>query len=317
MKAITFFGGAYTGSDQLADKTASALGCRIIHDNDLIEKTGKTHMLEASNIEKSIFADPPFPERFSSGKANCIAAVKSVIAEELKMGAAVFSGFLGELIPPEMALHVLVTSGNDYRFRQIFREKGIAGENAADQIRKEDESFFRWTHYLEETEQWKMSDCHATVASDHMSDDDVINEIVRAVEIKNQYQAEDSGVEDFALAAKVASVMAEKGHAVSVSAHNAQVDITILKYALMLSWHEKKLTDIASAIPGVQEVHTKIGHHFYKADIYRKCEFALSSKALLKSIEKKYESVREQISGNRIPFIEKRLGNHMNLSSRV
>jgi hypothetical protein len=85
----------------------------------------------------------------------------------------------------------------------------------------------------------------------------------------------------------------------------------------MLSWHEKKLTDIALAIPGVREVHTRIGPHFYKADIYRKCEFALSSKALFQSIEKKYENVRRQISENRVPFIEKRPENHMTLSSRI
>ena len=81
MKAITFFGGAYTGSDQLAEKTASALGCRIIRDNDIIEKTSKAHMLEASDIEKSIYADPPFPERFSPGKAKCISAVKGLARE--------------------------------------------------------------------------------------------------------------------------------------------------------------------------------------------------------------------------------------------
>ncbi|MCP4110126.1 MAG: cytidylate kinase-like family protein [Desulfobacteraceae bacterium] len=318
MKAITFFGGIYTGAEQLAGKTASALGCRVIHDRELIEKTSETHMLKVSDIEKSIYSDPPFPERFSPGRAKCIAAVKSVLAEELKMEAAVFSGFLGELIPPEMALHVLVTSGSDYRSRQIFREKGIAGEHAADRIRQEDEGFFRWTHYLEETEQWNMSECHAIVASDHMNHVDVIEEIARAVEEKKQDTAtENAGVEDFALAAKVASVMAEKRHPVAVSAHNAQVELTILNHVLMLSRYEKKLAAIASAVPGVQEVRTSVGPHFYKADVYRKWEFALSSKALFRSIEKKYENVRQQIPGNRLPFTEKRPENHMTLSSRV
>ncbi|RLC21858.1 MAG: hypothetical protein DRI57_01335 [Deltaproteobacteria bacterium] len=310
MKAITFFGGAYSGADQLAEKTASTMGCRLIHDKYLIEKTSETHKMKISDIEKSIYAAPPFPERFSYKKARCIAAVKSVLAEEIRTGAAVFSGFLGELIPHNMALHVLVTSGSDHSLQQAFREEGIAGDHAAEGIRHKNEAFYQWTHYLEEAEDWNPS---TVVASDRMALSEVIEEIVRGIEEKKE--ARTDAVEDFALSAKIASVMAEKGYPVTVSAQDGRADLTILNHVVMLSWHEKKLAAMASAVSGVREVRTRVGRHFYQNDIYRRCEFALSSKSIFRSIEKQYEEIYRKVSGNPVPFIEKR--DDLRLSSRL
>lgn len=310
MKAITFFGGAYSGADQLAEKTASTLGCRLIYDKDLIEKASETYNMKVSDIQKSIYADPNIPERFSHGKAKCMATMKSLLAEEMKKGAAVFSGFLGELIPQNMALHVLVTSGSDNSLQQVFREKGVVGEQATETIRQQNESFYRWTHYLEEAEDWNPS---VVVASDKMALSEVIGEIVRGVEEKKEDQT--AAVEDFALSARVASVMAEKGYPVAVSAQDGRTEVTILKYVLMLSRYKKKLIAAASAVPGVREVSTRIGRHFYRTDIYRRCEFALSSKAVFRSIEKRYEEIYRNVSGNQIPLVERR--HDLRLSSRA
>jgi len=302
MKAINFFGREYTGANQLAEKTASALGGRVVYDKDLIEKAAKTYNFKALDIEKSIYNDPPCPERFSSGKAQCIAAVKSVLAEEIKTGAAIFSGFLGELIPREIGLHVLVTSGEDYRFQQIFRQDGLSREKAAAQIKLKDKSFFQWTHYLKESENLSPANCDAVVASDQMEDSEIIEEISRAISKRNT----EADIEDFVLSAKVSSAMAQKGYPVAVSAHGACVDMTILKPVLMLSRHEKKLADIALSIYGVRKVHTCTGPGFYRPNICSQYEFSLSSKALFSSIEKQYNALYQQVSGKSLSFINKR-----------
>jgi len=311
MKAINFFGREYTGANQLAEKTASALGCRVIYDRDIIDKAVVTYNLKSLDIEKSIYNDSPCPERFSSGKARCIAAVKSVLAEEIKAGSAIFSGFLGELIPREIGLHVLVTSGEDYRLQQIFRKEGSSGEKAAAQIQLKDREFFQWSHYLKESEILSHADCDAVVASDQMEDSEIIEEISRAIKERNT----EADIKDFALSAKVASVMAQKGYPVAVSAHGSRVDMTILKPVLMLSRHEKKLADIALSVHGVLMVHTYTGPGFYRPNICSRYEFALSSKAIFSSIEKQYDSMYRQVSGKSLSFINKRQEIH--LSSRV
>jgi hypothetical protein len=204
----------------------------------------------------------------------------------------------------------------DYRVQQVFREEGIAGNDAAEHIHLKERSFLQWTHYLEEMEGWSPSNCEAVVAADHMETPLVIEKIAQAIGERDVDAAPgNKTVEDFALASKVSALMAKEGYPVAVSVHGAEVDLTIVKHVLMLSRHKKKLIGLASALPEVKSVSTRIGAHFHRANIICRQEYTLHPKSFFQSIEKQYTEINRRISGYRTPLIERRQG--IRLSSQA
>jgi two-component system response regulator CpxR len=95
-------------------------------------------------------------------------------------------------------------------------------------------------------------------------------------------------VQDFLLAARVEVALAKEGHHVEVDAENGAVTLTINKHVLMLNRLEEELKSIASKMPGVRSLSTKIGKGFHQADIYRKVDFELPSKVLLVDDEREF-----------------------------
>ena len=304
MKAVTFFGGAYSGANKLAEQTASVLGCKFIQDDDLIEKVAQEYELSISDLKKSIYAKPSIPIWYSFKSERCIAALKVALADEMKRGTVVISGFLGELVPSDVALHVLVMAGSDYRLQRIFRKDGFAGKQLAKVISKLDQQFYQWSDYLKKMGSWNLVNNRLVVRSDHMEFSSVIKKITSVVEKRSANEKSgEKALNDFALAAKVSGVMADNKIPVSVSVRDACVKLTIIKPVLMLNRYKKKLVGIALDIPGVRDVRTRLGLYFHRSDIVSKFEFTLSTEWSLKAVEREYSEIKSKIAGYRSPMI--------------
>ncbi len=307
MKAITFFGGAYTGVERFAEETSSALGCRLIRDDELIQKAAEQKEIEASDIEKSIYCAPPFHDRFSPKGARCIAAVKTVLAEEIQESPAIFSGFLGELIPRTLANHVLVTAGMEYRVQRCFREEGKTGEGSVNAIRQNDRSFLQWARYLETMTDWRPRRCHALVASDYMKPSALIEEIAQSIDARKKNMVSvKSFLDDFAFEAKISERMALKRHPVAISVFEGKVNLTIVKPVLMLSRYKKRLLHLLSDLKEAGDVDIRVGPGFNRADIVSSRRFHLSREASLRLAEKRYAAIHERISEHKRPMVNKR-----------
>ena len=71
--------------------------------------------------------------------------------------------------------------------------------------------------------------------------------------------------------------------------------LTINRYVMRLEHHEQELVRIASRVPGVKSVTTKVGPHFNQPNIYPKAEF-LPTKILLVDDEKEFvETLSERL----------------------
>ncbi len=95
-------------------------------------------------------------------------------------------------------------------------------------------------------------------------------------------------VEDFLLASRVETALAQEGHIVSVESADGAVTLTINKKVLMLKRLEQELQSIALKVPGVKSVETKVGKDFYQADVYRKYDLEMPSKLLLVDDERTF-----------------------------
>ncbi len=300
MSVITFFGRAYTGKAQLAQLAADVLGCKVLYDQDIIDAAAGMYNFKKSSIENSIFKDPPFADRYTAAKAKCIAAVKSVLADEIKQGPVVVSGVLGKLIPSELGLHILVTAPKDFRNRKIQHETdNDAGIDTQKQLDRNDESFLRWSLYLRSAESRRPMDCDGVVNVTTTGQTDLI-ELISSAALNKK---EEMTPQEFALSAEVSRLMAEKGHPVSVAARHDQLDLVVHKPILMFSRYGKKLTSLVQSIKGVNKVNTRSGRLFYRADILPGSNYFKTPTPA--PIKKQYEQLYARVTERRPAFINR------------
>jgi len=289
MSVITFFGRKYTGTGQLAEKAAEILGYRVVCDREVIEAAAREYGLKEKDIEISIYDSPPLQELFTPAKARCIAAVKSILAREVDRGQVIFSGFLGELIPLDIGLHLLVTASDRFRLRRLRGLEGNESARASDQLSLSDEAFLRWSLYLNHAENRQTGDYDGVVNVSRTGQSELIRLISEAAEKKGQ----EKDPKAFRLAARVSRVMAEKGHPVAVSASGDRVDLRVNKPVMMLSRYGKKLSTLARSVNGVGKVRTQPG--CYRADICSGHEFNTPMHVAWQPIKQAYEQLYAQV----------------------
>ena len=300
MSVITFFGRAYTGKAQLAQKAADVVGCNVLDDQDIINAAARMYNLKKSSIENSIFKDPPFADRYTPAKARCIAAVKSVLADKIEQGPVVISGFIGKLIPFELGLHILVTAPKDFRQREVQRETGNnVGTDTQKQLDRSDEAFLRWSLYLRSAESRRPMDCDGVVNVTTTGQTDLIELISNAALNKK----EEMTPQEFALAVDVSRLMAKKGHPVSVTAQHDQVDLVVHKPVLMFSRYSKKLATLVQSVKGVNKVNTRTGRLFYQTDILPGSNYFKTPTPA--PIKKQYEQLYARVTKRRPAFMNR------------
>ena len=289
MSVITFFGRKYTGAGQLAQKAAEIWGYRVVRDRQVIDAAAREYGLKVKDIESSIFTDPPLPERYTPAKAQCIAAVKTLVAREVDKGQVIFSGFLGELIPADIGLHLIVTASDRFRLRRLASREGADPSTAADQLHRFDEAFLRWSLYLKHAENRQPQDYDGVVNVSRTGQSELIRLICEAADKKRQ----ERDPKAFRLAARVSRVMAEKGHPVAVSARGDRVNLRVNKPVMMLSRYGKKLSALARSVNGVGTVRTRTG--WYRADICSGHEFNAPMHVAWQPIKHEYEQLYAQV----------------------
>ena len=302
MGVITFFGRAYTGAGQLAEKASEILKYRVVDDRELIETAAREYGLDEKDIEASIYKAPPVPEQFSAGKARCIAAVKSVVARNVEKGEVIFNGFLGELIPSDIGLHLLVTASDAYRLRRLRSREENDQRKAADILSLSDEAFLRWSLYLKTAENREPSDCDGVINASRTGRSELIGLISEAAERKGRER--DPG--SFRLAARVSRLMAEKGHPVAVSARGDRIRLRVNKPVMMLSRYGKKLSSLARSVEGVGKASAQAGPTYYRADVLSGHKFVPSPNMAVRPLKKEYEQLYAQVADQPRAFLYSR-----------
>lgn len=300
MSVITFFGRAYTGKSQLAQRAADALGYKVVYDRDIIDAAAETYNFKKSSIERSIFKDPPFADRYTPAKAKCIAAVKSVLADKIQQGPVIVSGFLGQLIPSELGLHILVTAPKGFRNRKLQRETGNkTGMDTNKLLTRSDDAFLRWSLYLRLSESRRPMDCDGVVNVTTTGQTDLI-ELISSAALNKK---EEMTPQEFALSAKISRLMAEKGHPVSVAARQDQLDLVVHKPVLMFSRYGKKLASLVQSVSGVEKVNTRTGRQFYQTDILPGSHYFKTPTPA--PIKKQYEQLYATVTERRPAFMNR------------
>jgi cytidylate kinase len=295
MPAITLFSSGFTGAGQIAEKIASVTGYRIIDDRELIEVTHQQYGTGRHELEKVIYQQSSAFTSSARKKACAIAAFKSVLADFLMKEDGIYLGYLGRLVPRNISLQVLVIAKMESRMRHLLKNEGKLGREALQQIRREDKSLYGWAHYLEEKENFDIAAYDVVVPSDKQDIDSAARQVIGKLSDSSE-NPDDRGkvkadIADFALAARVAFAVAQKGYDPAVIAAGNRVTLTISKNVIMLSRLERKLKKIAAGVPGVKEVCLQVNKDYYRANICNPYDYKISFADIRSHHEREYAAL--------------------------
>ncbi len=293
MPIITIFSGTFCNEDAVLEAVKANTGFNQLVDADLVAAAGKLSRMPESKIDRVFTAKPSVFNKFTHERERAVAYLRLAAAQVIADDNLIVSGFAGQLIPRDIShvLRVCVIADFKTRLAEAVKVLGVPEAEASKLLHKQEEDRAAWMKFLFETNDPWASDLYDMVLpTGQPSVQDISKEIseMAASDVLAANERSKRSAADFLLAANVEVALVSEGHQVQVKAKNGLVALTINKHVLMLNRLENELKTIASKVPGVKEVTTKVGPGFYQADIYRRQDFTMPSKILLVDDEREF-----------------------------
>ena len=293
MAIISLFSGIFCKEDLLIGKITESTGYQLVRDIDIIHEASKIAGISENKIERSFSAKTSVFNKFTHERERSIAHLKLALAEKISNKDMIIDGFTGQLLPETLnhVLRVCLIADMKSRISMAMEKENISENEAAKLIRKTDEDRASWIKSIfNKNDPWEQGLYDIIVPTDKMGDEEItalIDKMIQKDVLKFRNSTE-RALADFKLASRIDAALTREGHNVEVEANGGHITLVINKNVLMLSRLEDELKNIASKIPGVKDVETKVGPGFHQADIYRKYDFEMPSKVLLVDDEREF-----------------------------
>ncbi len=292
MSIITIFAGIYCNEESAIKEILKKTGYTYLTDADIVSKAVTLSDLSENKIVKAFSSKTSVFSQFSNEKERSIAYLKLAVAETLAGDNILVNGFTSLLIPPGIAhvLRVCLIADMKYRISNA-HSSGMSENEARKIIRRSDEDRMSWTRsILERDDPWNISMYDMVLPTDKMTPAEIANLVEKTLERDVLKASADSSkaVQDFILASRVEIALAREGHIIAAEADAGALVLTINKNVILLKKLEDELRSIASRVPGVQSVATKVGKKFHQSDIVRKYDFEMPSKLLIVDDERQF-----------------------------
>ncbi len=293
MSNIALFSGTFCDTEAVVTAVLKRLGYKLIEDKDIVAEASKVSGIDETKMIRAFSSKTSVFNQFTHEKERSIAQLRLALAGALTEDHLLIAGFTGHLIPKEVShvLRVCLIADIKFRITVASRNQALSEKEALKLIRRQDEDRASWIKTLhDKADPWDASLYDIIIPMDKTTAQDaaaLIEEHATAEVVKTT-ETSRKGVQNFLLAARVEVALAQEGHNVGVEAKNGSVTLTINKHVLMLSRLEEELKNLASNVPGVTSVRTKVGKGYYRTDVYRKSNFELPSKVLLVDDEREF-----------------------------
>jgi CheY-like chemotaxis protein/cytidylate kinase len=292
MPVITVFSATYCPVEDVARGVAERLGLKRI-EKKLIQETSRRWHAAEEKLLRAMHGPPPLLGNFRRERSKYCAYLTATFAELIQPDNILYHGFATHLLPRTIAhiLRVLIVANQDYRVEQAMKSEGITPKEALRKIRKDDEERAQWTEFLYEKPPYS-EDLYDIIIPMQTSTVEEAVDLICENAHKDAVRTTPESLqvlEDFLLAAKVHIALIEKGHdELEVTAVDGTVTVGINKSVAMLEHYMEKVREIAAAVPGVKEVHAKVGSKYRTPSIISSVEFELPRKVLLVDDEKEF-----------------------------
>ncbi len=291
MSVITVFSGTFCKENLLIEAVAEHTGYKLLTDDDIAALTCKISGMSESKVRSAFSAKTSVFNKFTHEKERSVAWLRLALAEMLSEDILI-TGFIGQLIPKEIShvLRICLIADMKFRTAAAVEGQGLSEKESVSLIHNQDEDRAAWVHTLFRIKDpWDTSLYDIIIPTDKMEADEIVTLVEDNLrsEVIRPTAASQKAARDFILAANVEVALAKEGHSAGVSARDDAVTLTINKHVLMLSRLEEELKSIATKVPGVRSVETRVGKGYHQADIYRKYDFELP-KLLLVDDEREF-----------------------------
>jgi CheY-like chemotaxis protein/cytidylate kinase len=279
MPVIALFCGTHCGAEEAAAMLAEELGLPLVDEERIFEEAAAggaaaSSGSRAAKLRRALYHKPSVFNDFTHERERAIACVRMALARRMKNDGFIINGFSAHLIPKGVThmLKVCLIADIARRAELAVNLKKLSTKAALHEIQEHDNGLNLWTQYLFAKKPWDHTLYDILVPMDKTSAGDAVKLISRAVSADAVKAVEGSvkAVGDFLLASEVNLAIAQKGHDVRVECEDGVVTIIIDKYTFRLSHLEGELQAIASAVPGVGTVNTRVGPDFNKGGYYRR-----------------------------------------------
>jgi two-component system response regulator CpxR len=292
MSIITVFTGTYCNEESAIKEILKKTGYKYLSDSDIVSKASSLSDLPENKVFKAFSAKTSVLNQLTHEKERSITYLKLAVAEMLIEDNILINGFTSFLIPTGIAYVLRVCLIADMKYRvSLASSSGMSENEALKMIHKSDEDKISWTKsILEKDDPWDISIYDMVLPTDKMTPEDITNLVEKSLERDILKASADSekAIQDFILASRVETTLAKEGHIIAAEADAGALTLTINKHVLLLKRLEEELQSIASKIPGVKSVATKVGKKFYQSDIIRKYDLEMPSKLLIVDDERQF-----------------------------
>ncbi len=291
MSVITFFSGSFCGADDIITAVVSRLEYEDVTER-LFDETANSYGIDREKLTRAFYGPPPFFNKLTHDREKHLACLKLVLSEIIQQDNCIITGCAGHLIPRTIShiLRVCVIANHDHRVAQAVAETGKSEKDATKLIHADDKRNFGCTTYLFNKTAYDESLYDVVVPTHDRSAaeaGDMVCDYSRRDAVKTTDRSRQSA-SDFVLSARINLALVEAGHRVDVHSENGNVVILINEYVVRMQRHEEKLAEIASRIPGVRNVTTRIGPKYKAPSINPWSDIEGPPKILLVDDEKEF-----------------------------
>lgn len=293
MSNITVFSGSFCNEEAVVRALIERTGSQLLTDADLVVRASRSSGIAEPKIERAFSSRTSVFNKFTHERERSLAHLRLAAAHALADDNLVISGFSGQLIPRGIGhvLRVCLIADLKARTATAAAQLRVQAHEALKLIHKQEEDRAEWIKSIfDKADPWAAELYDMVIPTDKMQVEAIATQIAKnaASDVVRVSDRSRKAVENFLLAAQVEAALVGEGHQAGVRAGNGDITLIINKHVLMLHRLESELKSIASRVPGVKSVQTKVGPGFYKADIYRRQDFNMPSKILLVDDEREF-----------------------------
>ena len=272
MSVITLFSASHCYGCEVAQGVRDQLGYDFLSNEKLLAETSERFQVPEDKLNRAMHGPVSVFNRLTHEKEHNLTYIRATLAELVQPDNLVYHGFAGHLLSRDLphVLRVCLVAKLDYRMALAAQTEGIAAKAAQELIVEEDEERKRWTLHLFGLSPWDEGLYDMLLPMDSTAVDEAVAMIAEQAgkpPIKTT-PASQKAMKDFLLTAQVQLALVQKGHDVDldVSTDEGLVTVTINRYVLRLENLKNELCEVVLGVPGVKDMQTKLGLHFYPSN---------------------------------------------------
>ena len=273
---------SYTDLQTLLDSLASATGCRIHTDADIMETTASDHGIPPELLRQVVQVAPIAFNNFTHEREKALAALGKTLSGHINTGNCIFAGIICQLIPDPLThvFRILALSSRENRIQAAIRSEGCSLSQAKDLIHRADDDALRWGNHIKTRSPWEEARYHLVLDMDAGEPPDLQVARIRSALTAPPFSGQNprqKEVDDLNITADVYMALAGLGGGLTANADNGRVTVILDRKRMNLPQTQARIKAAVNAIPEVASLEIKIGPRYYESDMIKTFDFESST----------------------------------------